>query len=371
MMRDRRFDPRVRRRRAILEWMAWSVFYAFVFPFLTMTLLFNFKFSEAFVSSLLVSFIGGVCMTGVFLGLVPYTRRFAFLPAIGLQLVSVLAVTALGFFLSVVVVGWMRYEVGILDRTLYEGAVRVLLFDPTLRPAYGIAIGMMLLMSALGQISAKLGPGVLWSWMLGRYHRPREEVRIFMFLDLKDSTPIAERLGADRFSRLIQEFFRDVGDCLPFFGGRVSHFIGDEAVIYWRPKRGLKSGDCVQFFFALRIQIESKAESYRARYGFVPGFKAGLHIGEVVAAEVTGGKSEIVLHGDAVNTTARIVAKCAELGEDLLVSGDAAAALDRRAGGLEFVSLGEHSMKGKSKPVELFAVRVAEGTAPRVDAGLR
>src|SRR5262249_40077004 len=45
------------------------------------------------------------------------------------------------------------------------------------------------------QLDRMLGPGTLVSLLLGRYHRPVAEERIFMFLDLNDSTAIAAALG--------------------------------------------------------------------------------------------------------------------------------------------------------------------------------
>src|SRR5262249_32957897 len=46
----------------------------------------------------------------------------------------------------------------------------------------------------LRQLDRMLGPGTLMSLLLGRYHRPVAEERIFMFLDLNDSTAIAAAL---------------------------------------------------------------------------------------------------------------------------------------------------------------------------------
>ena len=37
------------------------------------------------------------------------------------------------------------------------------------------------------QLDRLFGPGVLLRYVLGRYHRPRREARIFMFLDIKSS----------------------------------------------------------------------------------------------------------------------------------------------------------------------------------------
>ena len=47
-------------------------------------------------------------------------------------------------------------------------------------------------------INDRYGPGVLMKFLEGQYFHPKSEDRIFMFLDLKGSTSIAERLGEKR-----------------------------------------------------------------------------------------------------------------------------------------------------------------------------
>ena len=44
-----------------------------------------------------------------------------------------------------------------------------------------------------------LGPGVLFAFVAGRYYHPRREERILLFIDMRASTAIAERLGEERF----------------------------------------------------------------------------------------------------------------------------------------------------------------------------
>ncbi len=335
-----------RRRRAVVEWMLWGTGYAFVFPFLTMAVWFHLGVFESFAAALITAFIGGPCMTWVFLVLVPYTRRLPFALAMLLQIGSILLVVSMGFFLAGVVIASIHLKASPFSSAVISGAWENLA-SPPMTPAYAIALFLMIFMTGLGQINAKLGPGVLWGWMAGRYHRPREEERIFMFLDVRDSTPLAEQLGNLKFSALIQMFFRDLGDCLSERKGAVSHFIGDEAVIFWKPS---DAANCVRFFFDLQEQIEERALEYERRFGVVPSFKAGAHVGPVVAVEVSAGKSEIVLHGDAVNTTARIAGMCAELGRDFLISGE----LARRLPSCDLASLGEFVLKGKAEKVELF-----------------
>ena len=62
----------------------------------------------------------------------------------------------------------MREKLQVSDASLFVGAARVMLDDSGLRQAYAIAIGCMIVMTALGQFSGKLGPGVLWGWITGK-----------------------------------------------------------------------------------------------------------------------------------------------------------------------------------------------------------
>ena len=62
-------------------------------------------------------------------------------------------------------------------------------------------IGIMLYAASIvvmaqfyAEFSQSIGPGTLHNFFLGKYHHPVEEQRIFMFLDMKSSTTIAEKL---------------------------------------------------------------------------------------------------------------------------------------------------------------------------------
>ena len=49
------------------------------------------------------------------------------------------------------------------------------------------------------QVNDKFGPGILWKFITGKYYHPRQEERIFMFLDLRSSTTIAEKMNSKKF----------------------------------------------------------------------------------------------------------------------------------------------------------------------------
>jgi adenylate cyclase len=205
------------------------------------------------------------------------------------------------------------------------------------------------------EIGKKLGPGVLTNWITGKYYTPREEELVFMFVDMKDSTMLAEKLGAIKFSALVRDFFRDMTIPLLESKARVSHFIGDEAVIYWKPVDAFKPKGCIAFFKTFEEMIEDRSAYYQSNYGLTPDFKAGMHMGPVVATEVGEVKSEIVFHGDVLNTTARIQSMCNELGHKLLSSRDLAAKLTLPKGAV-MSALGPVHLKGKAEEMELVGI---------------
>lgn len=202
-------------------------------------------------------------------------------------------------------------------------------------------------------VSRKLGQGVLLNWILGKYYHPRSEERIFLFLDLRDSTAHAETLGDLKFSALLRDFLNGITDPLIETQGEISHYIGDSALISWHPNRGLRDGNCLALLRLFQDQLNQKSEEYRSKYGFVPRFKAAMHIGQVVTTDVGEVKSEIVFHGDAINTTARIESLCTPLGHQILISDALFIRLKNPM--LEFKPAGTHSLKGKSEEITLWA----------------
>ncbi|HYJ37767.1 MAG TPA: hypothetical protein VEV87_04090, partial [Chitinophagaceae bacterium] len=56
------------------------------------------------------------------------------------------------------------------------------------------------------ELVEKYSPGVFKDILTGKYLNPRIETRIVMFIDLKDSTPIAEKLGSKEYFRFIRDF---------------------------------------------------------------------------------------------------------------------------------------------------------------------
>lgn len=206
------------------------------------------------------------------------------------------------------------------------------------------------------QINHLLGEGTLWKFILGKYHHPREEERIFMFLDMKSSTMIAEKLGHVRFYTLLNEIFHEISQPVLQTKAEIYQYVGDEVILTWEMEDGLENANCLESFFIFRERIMNNKAHYVKNFGIQPEFKAGLHFGKVVSAQIGDLKREIVYNGDVLNTTARIQNECNTYQRDFLVSGTLINRL-RQINGFQFERIDAVTLRGKEKEVELFSVR--------------
>lgn len=207
------------------------------------------------------------------------------------------------------------------------------------------------------QIDKKFGPGNLWKMLKGEFHNPSEDERIFMFLDLKSSTTIAEEIGHEKYSKLIQDCFQDL-NVVEEYKAEIYQYVGDEVVLSWSTKIGLNDSNCLRAFFAFKNQLLSRSSYYSDQYGLIPEFKAGLNLGKIIVAEVGEIKREIAYHGDTINTAARIQGHCNEVGKMVLISEKLEQHLSPHVG-FSTAHEGEVLLKGKAKRVNIYSVEVA------------
>ena len=125
---------------------------------------------------------------------------------------------------------------------------------------WGIACMMALFIL---QINEKFGQGVLINFLLGKYHKPKEERRIFMFMDLKSSTTYAEKLGHIKYSQLIQDCFYDLTDIVLSYEAKIYQYVGDEVVLSWDVDKGINHENCLKTFFAFDNLLQSKSKYYK------------------------------------------------------------------------------------------------------------
>ncbi|WP_161625609.1 adenylate/guanylate cyclase domain-containing protein [Cyclobacterium qasimii] len=214
-----------------------------------------------------------------------------------------------------------------------------------------VAVGLS---KVLIEIDRKLGPGNLWKMLSGKFFKPREEERIFMFIDLQSSTSIAEKIGHLEYSRLLQNCFQDFS-IVDRYRADIYQYVGDEVVVSWSPKKGLRNDNFLKAFFAFTDLLKKKADYYQKEYGIVPYFKAGANIGPVIITEVGDIKREITYHGDTLNTAARIQEKCNDLDAQLLIPESLYRLLENKDD-YQIDDVGTIHLKGKGKDVQLYRV---------------
>ena len=219
-----------------------------------------------------------------------------------------------------------------------------------------------LLANFVGQVSGLLGRGVLVGLILGRYHRPREEVRVFLLIDLRGSTQIAERLGNLRYHAFFSRFIGDVSASVARHRGEVHRYVGDEVILTWTAKEGLRSAACVRSVFAISDTLEAAGPAYLADFGVVPSFWAALHLGPVVTGEIGTMKHEIAFLGDTLNAAARIQQTGKDLQRQFVASAEVISALDLPSD-IASESLGRIELRGVEDSIRLFAL--TRPAAPR------
>ncbi|MEM8895099.1 MAG: adenylate/guanylate cyclase domain-containing protein [Bacteroidota bacterium] len=218
---------------------------------------------------------------------------------------------------------------------------------------YFYVISVDFMINVVVQVDLMLGQGNLGKLLAGKFYHPREEERIFMFLDLQSSTTLAEKLGHIKYSLLIQDCFNDLG-VVEEEGAEIYQYVGDEAVLTWDISKRSSNDRIIEAFYRFRKEIASREAHYQEQYGVLPFFKAGAHVGTVTVTEIGKFKREIAYHGDPINTAARIQGMCNELNAELLISE----ALVERVHKSRFntTSTGSIQLKGKEQQVQLFSV---------------
>ena len=223
---------------------------------------------------------------------------------------------------------------------------------------------MTLLISFINQVNRKYGPGILVPLLLGRYRDPKEQDRIFMFMDLKSSTSTAEKLGHLKYSSFIRDCFVDINEVLYAYRAQVYQYVGDEIVVTWPESEGVKQHFCIEFFFACRNQFRTRSDYYATNYGLLPEFKAGAHTGTVTAVEIGEVKRDIAYHGDTLNTAARIQSVCNEYEKNFIVSKELIDKVGPHSN-MRTQELGSILLKGKTLKVGLVTVDWVESTSTK------
>lgn len=264
----------------------------------------------------------------------------------------------------------LLYTLFVLDAVSYSKIITVVQERLFSRDHFISQITWLIIVSVTTfgfNIADSFGPRVFLDILLGKYHRPFTEQRIFMFLDIKSSTSIAENLGHQRYFSFLQEFYADITNPVLDSQGRIYQYVGDEVVLSWDMQSGIRNQNCLKCFFRIEDEIAVLKQKYLEKFNVVPQFKAGVHYGKVTTGEVGIIKKEIIHTGDVLNTTARIESQCNWLNANLLASKHLVDLIGD-TGEFRFTSMGKIDLRGKLEMVELVDVEQRLKIKRKLDA---
>lgn len=174
-----------------------------------------------------------------------------------------------------------------------------------------------------------------------------------MFIDIRGSTAIAERMEPSAFAEMLAAFRRIVDDTATGFGGVVDKFIGDGALVLFgvlptERDAALRAINCA------RALLESMAAFEQSHPEVRVG--VGIHFGPVFVGVIgEGERVEFTALGEAVNVAARVEKATKALGCRLLVSGAAVDSAGGDAAAYGLATRGEIRLDGVGTPLPVFA----------------
>ena len=114
-------------------------------------------------------------------------------------------------------------------------------------------------------------------------------------------------------------------------------------------------------YYAFKKRISRRTKYFNRKYKLVPEFKAGVHVGHVMALQVGQTRRNISYNGDTINTVARIESKCKEYKQDLLISEDLYKRTEDHDSYL-FKEIGKITLEGKRKSTGIYQVTKKKST---------
>ena len=308
-------------------------------------------------------FINGA-ITGTFVGLVisvlelqvfdTRARRLPFVSLLLLRTILYVIFIPSVIFFELITARVVRFEMSYRE-VYFSDEFQNYLQNEDFSVVIAYTVVLSLLVNFTYQISRKMGQGMLWNYITGKYRNPVTQERIFLFMHIANSKEIIDQIGSTGFLEFLNRILYDITESILMYKGVIYEYVEDECVVSWKLDHGVKKNNCLKSVFDILQTIEKNQEYYRNKFGFIPRYEMSLHKGRVLQGEVGVIKSEVAFYGNAMNITARILAKCSELGKRILVSKDVITMLNSP---LPYMVeyLGKHNLKGKSQPIELFAI---------------
>ena len=202
-----------------------------------------------------------------------------------------------------------------------------------------------------------IGIETLFHLTVGTYHRPVIQEKVLVFLDINNSTGLAERLGAVQTKSLVGKFLFDISKPITDHGGEIYLYKDDGLIALWDWHEAVRENRILRAIDAVFATIKREQPEYLEQFGIVPSFRIGVHGGEVVVSEQGDTKRAIGVYGSTINIAARMEEAAKAHNVACAISGDVAEALlddDKR-----LLPIGREKVRGIDAKIPIFEYRLA------------
>jgi class 3 adenylate cyclase len=177
-----------------------------------------------------------------------------------------------------------------------------------------------------------------------------------LFTDIRGFSQIADEVEPEVVVALLNEYFQEMVEEVFDHHGILDKFIGDGLCAVFNELGGddhaHRAVACAQGMIA-RLATINAARVGRGEEAIAIGI--GIHTGKLVAGNIGSQRRLEYTHiGETVNTAARIEGMTKDLAVPLLISDTTHGCLE--SSDLRFVSRGEQPVRGRSKPITVYAL---------------
>jgi adenylate cyclase len=178
---------------------------------------------------------------------------------------------------------------------------------------------------------------------------------VLLFVDIRDSSKLAEGMDPTRLAIFITSFRRRVLRAAARHGAVIDKFVGDGAFLLF----GVPDAkpDDARRALACGRQLCTLVERWNEKRGFKPALKigVGVHRGEVFCGVVGDeARLEFTVLGEAVNTTSRIETATKSVNRPLLASQEVVAEAGEED---QWIEVASEPLRGVSRSLTLMAPR--------------
>jgi adenylate cyclase len=174
-----------------------------------------------------------------------------------------------------------------------------------------------------------------------------------MICDLRDFTKISDNWPRDDVIDLLNDYFDAMSEPIVRHGGEILKFIGDGLLAIFPLHEPNACANLLRAVTEARQAMVALNERNKGTGRAPLNYGIGVHVGDVMYGNIgSTSRLDFTVIGPAVNMASRLEALTKQIGKPVLLSRDFTELVTPE---FELERVGQHTVRGFSEPIELFA----------------